>query len=206
MNKQDMSSGVDATTESVVPAYPYDDALLSLFHNSIVDAGGRAKRRNGSITYNRDLFLPGTEYLHGRAAAIAVLFENIILAPRSVELPDIETYTKEGGYSHPDLRLRMPFEAPPQFGKYVGWIGYGDEDGAGYGEGDFWERLAIDPRTQNPIGVFSHRHKRLFPDLTYLDFTINTVAQAYLARKHNAVLLGNEVFREFYELLLTEAP
>ena len=199
--------------ENVVPAYPYDDALYSLFHNSLVDSNGNVKqpvkRPSGfSVSkYNTNLFPPGVEQLHGRAAAVACLFENIILSPRSVELPDVGTYTKSDGYSHPDLRLQMPAEAPPQFGKFRDWIDYGPADGGMlYSEWDHLEGISIELRTRRAIKSFFKRHRALFPETAYVDFTINTISAVHLALKYNAVLLGNEVFHEFYCLLRTEAP
>src|SRR5947207_2806685 len=100
--------------DNVVPAYPYDDALFSLFHNSLVGADGRITRSRGrEVIYHDNPFRPHVKDLHGRAAAVACLFESIILSPRPLELPDIDTYTTNAGYAHPDLRLQMPHDVPP---------------------------------------------------------------------------------------------
>jgi len=158
------------------------------------------------ITYNRDIFPPDMEKLQRRAAAVACLFENIILPARAVELPDIETYTRGGTYLHPDLRLQMSFDAPDQFAQFHGWMDFGNDDGEPFTPWDHLEGIASELQTRAPVKAFFRRYKAQFPGIAYLDFTVNAIVAVNMARKHNAVLFGNGVFQEFYQLLRTEAP
>lgn len=230
--------------DNVVPAYPFYDALLSLFHNSLVDSNGQVLGST-SRKYNTNLFLPRTQMQQGPAAALACLFENIILAPKMAELPDMETHTKDKVYYHPDLRVQMSWEGPPQFRKYATWLDTGNDDSQLYSEWDHLEGIAMELRRLRPIKEFFRRQRGIFSPDSYiyhkgprklvispddynglacphalliprrtvisprkwqeLDFTVNTVAQLHLACKHNAVLLGDSVFHEFYRLLLKEA-
>jgi hypothetical protein len=193
--------------ESVVPAYPYDNALSALLHNSLVDSRGSITRSDGTIvTYNRNLFTPETSAIGGRAAAVAALFEEIVLSYQAVELPDFVRFSDKTGYFHPDLRLRMSFDAPPQFEKHRHVMKLPHDDAQLFSEWDHLEGIAISLSSQHDIKAFRTHHKVLFPDVKFYDLIANTVVQAYLANRFNAVLLGNDVFEVFYLFLSTFAP
>jgi hypothetical protein len=162
------------------------------------------RSETSSVTWNANMFSDTARALKGRAASLAILGERIILGWRDAEFPGWQKYVHDGTYFHPDLRLEIALTAPPQFWKYIG--SWGDASGFGdvYTDWDHLDSLAM--RLKPKLGQFFRRHRRLFPGISYIDFTTNAIVAANLARKRNAFLLGNSVFHEFYQLLYAYAP
>lgn len=205
------TSALTSVPANAVVAYPYDDAIAALIHESLVDDDGAVDvSRSGLVRYNKNLFTDRARQLKGPAGALAALFERVILSARPVELPDFTKHVKRGWYAHPGLRLDMSLQAPPQFESYVGWMDYGDGDGEPYTEWDHLMGRAISLRYDRSIDqgfrAFFRKHRRLFPSESYIDFVINAIVAVNLASENNAILLGDRVFHEFYELLRKCAP
>ncbi|MDD9877027.1 MAG: hypothetical protein OXR84_06260 [Magnetovibrio sp.] len=96
-----------AQTRSVVPAHPYSTGLMWLLTNN----WDRARSAKDAHPYYQALYGAQPDSIKSRAAALACLFETIILPPVDAPLPDHRIYLKDRHYYHPDLRLKMSYEA-----------------------------------------------------------------------------------------------
>lgn len=83
---------------TVVPAYPYEGALLWLFQEAFIGADWAT----GS-GYYRALFGDGRRLHKARAGALCALFDEILVAGADAKFPDNK-------YRHPDLGLTMDMD------------------------------------------------------------------------------------------------
>lgn len=95
-----------AMSDNVVFGYPYEGGLWYLL-----------SRKNPAFAppitghaYYESLYGPDPLSARSQAANLAILFDQVLIPPADEYLPDHQTYCKDDGYFHPDLRIRVPLD------------------------------------------------------------------------------------------------
>jgi hypothetical protein len=90
---------------TAILAYPYEGALYWF-----LGEGGR--RHSLEHDYYKSLYGVNPQGLGVRAAALACLFDKIILGSADHVLSDWQRFAAGGAYFHPDLRVSTRFDDP----------------------------------------------------------------------------------------------
>ncbi len=169
-----------AMLDAVIPAFPYEGAFLWF----LGDEGARQFKSS----YYETLYGPRAENAAVRAAALACLFPQIILAPADAKLPDSASYLSGREYYHPDLRLTM---------KYTGDHEWSDETQ------EVAKAAAANPEVTGLLTQIAHvgsdRNKQHH-------FLCRLVIQNRLAMATSATLVGDSMFQRLSKLVLNFAP
>ncbi len=161
--------------DAVIPAFPYEGAFLWFLGDDSV------RRFKGS--YYESLYGPRAENAAVRAAALASLFPEIILAPADAQLPDSAMYLSGRAYHHPGLRLTM---------KWTDDHEWSDETQ------EVAKAAAADPVVATVLTTVGHLAGD--PDRQH-HFLSRLVLQNRLAIATGATLVGNSIFQRLSALV-----
>src|ERR1700684_4275986 len=95
--------GASERFRSVVPAFPYEGALFSFFH----EYSGLPDYAANEGSYYDHLFGKDRKLYRNRSVALSCVFDEIIMNQSDAVLPDMKTYADGNSYSNPHLRLRL---------------------------------------------------------------------------------------------------
>src|SRR5215469_16432919 len=156
--------------EKIVPAYPYEGALFYLLDG-----------KYSASPYYPGLYGPEGRLLKSRAAALACLFEEIVLSSADIGLPDVHGHMQsERVYTHPGLRLSMDWRTGEWSPEY--------------------EDVARRLRDRGLVDGLLKKHGHLFDsDFAVKQFLCRLALQVRVALENEAILLGGQTFREFYD-------
>src|SRR5437867_8820745 len=134
----------------IIPAFPYEGPLLWLlaptYHLFASPEDLARDEYTGGSGYYNSLYGPEAGRFMHRAASLALVFDCLEFAPVDVALPDHQTFTRDGHYHHPDLKLTMWWNWP-------GWPDYREDY-------EFLKKAVINDQVIQAL----FRSDRLLPD------------------------------------------